>query len=54
MLTLPVFSFACADVYLTAASEDERTITVTGHGDWWAGVVEDFQEFRERLSGGCS
>lgn len=32
------------DVHLAAVNEDERIITLTGHGSWWAGAVEDLKD----------
>ncbi|CAM9370595.1 unnamed protein product [Ectocarpus sp. 12 AP-2014] len=34
------------DVHLTAVNEEERILKFIGHGAWWTGVVEDFQEAR--------
>ncbi|CAM9338135.1 unnamed protein product [Pylaiella littoralis] len=42
------------DVHLRAVSEDERVVTFTGHGGWWAGVVDDFRHSRRTRSGDVS
>lgn len=49
-LGFPV-SVCHADVHLAAAGEDGRKVTLTGHGEWWAGAVIDLRD-QQGLEGG--
>lgn len=35
-----------ADIHLVAINESERIVTLTGHGAWWAGAVDDFKDYQ--------
>lgn len=44
ILTAAAICAAFADVHLAAVNEDERIVTLTGYGTWWAGVVNDLKD----------